>query len=138
MPLTAKLACSVEVCSHMPSTLPMVEDEKYTETGSFSGFSQSLADVATHEIGHALGLQHSNVEGSVMWPIAKHGEPEIHEDDIKGIRSMVLHVEHSLCLSARSAEMIDAPHCIFGLIELACKLLIAHFFFSLIFFFRIA
>ena len=52
---------------------------------------------------------------------------------------MVLHLENSLCLSARSAEMIDASHCIFGLIEIACKLLIAHFFFfSFNFFFRIA
>ena len=42
---------------------------------------------------------------------------------------MVLHLENSLCLSARSAEMIDTSHCIFGLIEIACKLLIAHFFF---------
>ena len=51
---------------------------------------------------------------------------------------MVLHVENSLCLSARTAEMIDASHCIFLLIEIACKLLIAHFFFLSIFFFRIA
>ena len=41
---------------------------------------------------------------------------------------MVLHVENRLCLSARSAEMIDASHCIFVLIEIACKLPIAHFF----------
>ena len=50
---------------------------------------------------------------------------------------MVLHVENRLCLSTRSAEMIDASHCIFVLIEIACKLLIAHFFFFQ-FFFRIA
>ena len=48
---------------------------------------------------------------------------------------MVLHLENSLCSSARSAEMINASHCIFGLIEIACKLLIAHFFFLSIFFF---
>ena len=48
---------------------------------------------------------------------------------------MVLHVENSLCLSARSAEMIHASHCIFGLIEIACKLLIAHFFSFNFFFF---
>ena len=47
---------------------------------------------------------------------------------------MALHLENSLCLSARSAEMIDASHCIFGLIEIACKLLIAHFFFFQFFF----
>ena len=48
---------------------------------------------------------------------------------------MVLHVENSLCLSARSAEMTHASHCIFDLIEIACKLLIAHIFFFLSIFF---
>ena len=69
-------------------------DERYTETGASSGWwfwkkeSQSLLYVAVHEIGHALGLKHSNVKGSIMWPTAKKGTPTLHSDDINGIRSL--------------------------------------------------
>ncbi|KAJ7378506.1 peptidase M10A [Desmophyllum pertusum] len=69
-------------------------DERYTETGASSGWwfwkkeSQSLLYVAVHEIGHALGLKHSNVKGAVMWPTANKGAPTLHSDDINGIRSL--------------------------------------------------
>ncbi|XP_078381219.1 collagenase 3-like [Oculina patagonica] len=69
-------------------------EEYYTESGKSSGWwwgkktSQSLIYVAVHEIGHALGLKHSNVKGSVMWPTAKTGWPTLHQDDINGIRSL--------------------------------------------------
>ena len=70
------------------------DEERYTETGSTSGWwfwekkSRSLLYVAVHEIGHALGLEHSNVKGTVMWPTAKIGAPTLHQDDINGIRSL--------------------------------------------------
>lgn len=70
------------------------DEERYTETGKTSGWwlskkeSQSLLFVAVHEIGHALGLEHSTVKGSVMWPTAKKGRPTLHQDDINGIRSL--------------------------------------------------
>ena len=57
--------------------------------GSFGGRNgQSLRYVAVHEIGHALGLQHSNVQGAVMWPTVKTGTPTLHQDDINGITSL--------------------------------------------------
>lgn len=70
------------------------DEERYTETGTSSGWwwskkdSRSLIFVAVHEIGHALGLEHSDVKGTVMWPTASKGEPRLHQDDVNGIRSL--------------------------------------------------
>ena len=70
------------------------DDEQYSEFGSTSGFwwwkkhTWGLLWEAVHEIGHALGLDHSNVKGSVMWPTASKGTPRLHQDDINGIRSL--------------------------------------------------
>lgn len=48
----------------------------------------NLYQVAVHEIGHSLGLKHSKVKESVMWP--KHdgyvANFSLHADDIKAIQ----------------------------------------------------
>ena len=43
---------------------------------------------ATHEIGHGLGLGHSHVSATVMWPTVSIGNPSLHPDDIAGIRAL--------------------------------------------------
>ena len=46
--------------------------------------------VAVHEIGHAIGLDHSNVRGTIMWPSYGGYNPnmKLHDDDIRGIQSL--------------------------------------------------
>ncbi|XP_027047201.1 matrilysin-like [Pocillopora damicornis] len=63
------------------------EDETYTD-GQSRG--TNLLWVATHEFGHALGLEHSDVRRAIMYPYYTGyvENMQLHSDDINGIRSL--------------------------------------------------
>ncbi|KAA0037437.1 hypothetical protein IC582_020767 [Cucumis melo] len=62
-------------------------DESWAN-GVVSG-SFDLETVALHEIGHLLGLQHSSIEGAIMWPQVPEGASKgLHADDIAGIKAL--------------------------------------------------
>ncbi len=67
--------------THFNSEKDWVDDPDDPDDGAF----YDLETVALHEIGHALGLLHSDVPGSVMFASYEGGKRELTADDIEGI-----------------------------------------------------
>ncbi|NXX93993.1 MMP3 protein, partial [Centropus bengalensis] len=65
------------------------EDENWTKFATSSGYNLFL--VAAHELGHSLGLGHSNVLGALMYPIYMPQDTRSYrlpQDDIDGIQAL--------------------------------------------------
>jgi len=62
------------------------DDETWSLTGA--GTSFDVETVALHEVGHLLGLDHSSVAGSVMFPSYGGVRRALTADDINGVRRL--------------------------------------------------
>lgn len=66
------------------------DDDETFSLNSKSG--KNLLWIATHELGHSLGLEHSDVEEALMYPWYRGSSVgnniQLHPDDVQGIRSI--------------------------------------------------
>ncbi|XP_047309440.1 metalloendoproteinase 1-like [Impatiens glandulifera] len=80
---------SVALSSYPPDGLLHFRADVPWVNGAQRG-KMDIETVAVHELGHILGLEHSDVPSAVMYPTTKWGviKRNLHEDDIAGIKEM--------------------------------------------------
>jgi len=81
-------ACGI-ITNTLPKPVHFDDSEHQWVIGSVvNGFD--VETIALHEIGHILGLQHSNVSGSVMFPTVSSNSTKraLTADDLSGIREL--------------------------------------------------
>lgn len=84
---------SVLASAYMPpdvNNYSIAGDFNFNTAMSFSeGYGYDLFTIATHEFGHALGLNHTSATSAAqMWPVYNGVKPNLAADDIAGIRNI--------------------------------------------------
>ena len=81
--------------------------ETWTVTVPPAAGTFDLVTVAAHEFGHSLGLGHSNVSGSLMFPSYSGPQRALHSDDINGIRSIYgnYSIDHAMWVHGTSIQI---------------------------------
>jgi hypothetical protein len=76
------------VTSAYPKPLHFDDSETWVDGAVAGGLD--IETVALHELGHLLGLNHSAVPGTVMWPIVSYNSTlrTLQPDDLAGIRAL--------------------------------------------------
>ncbi|XP_045508388.1 72 kDa type IV collagenase-like [Colias croceus] len=71
---------------HQASVITLNDDIPWTQ--DFTRGEPNLFQTVSHEIGHVIGMGHTDVTGAMMYPIYDLGIKifSLHEDDIQGIR----------------------------------------------------
>jgi hypothetical protein len=79
--------CSV-VTTDYPKPLHFDDSETWVDGAVAGGLD--IETVAVHELGHLLGLKHSAVAGTVMWPTVSYNSTlrTLQPDDLAGIRAL--------------------------------------------------
>ncbi|MBX7055798.1 MAG: matrixin family metalloprotease [Pyrinomonadaceae bacterium] len=90
--------------------------QQFSTDGAYGAFD--LESTITHEVGHLLGLRHSNVVGSVMYPTtARNGSlgipgvlaREIAEVDMAGLRELYSQSGGDACCGVVSGKLTSNP-----------------------------
>jgi len=73
-----------------PPTPVHFDDQEHTWVDGAVAGGFDIETIALHEVGHCLGLQHTNVSGSVMWPSIPSNTTlrTLQSDDLTGIRAL--------------------------------------------------